>query len=307
MIVVFNLNMSIDKFFLIKKFQTGCTYRLNPIVSRCGGKGANVARVLANFTNDYLLMGFCCGNIGKLIIDLLNREKIRNEIIYQCKGESRICISIINRNGVSTDINEDGPVITNSSQNSFIKKFIEISNKCKHLIISGRTPIGVSYDFYKRVFDIAKKNDIKIHVDLTSNILLSCIKFGCDTVKINCKEFEEVSKTVFSKESVLNFYLKYKNYGLQNLIITNRNKNTLAICKDKFYKITPPKIDKVQSEIGAGDSFMAGFVYYKYLGADDILSLKMATAFASSDVLSFGAGSIDKSNIARFLKQVTIN
>lgn len=307
MIIVFNLNMSVDKFFLVTDFKKGNTYRLNPIVSRCGGKGANVARVLSNFTDDYLLMGFCCGNIGRLIINLLNEEKIKNETVYQDKGESRVCISIIDKNGVSTDVNEEGPFIKKFSQNLFIEKFKGLSKNCKHLIISGRTPLGVSEYFYKRIFEIAKKNKIKIHVDLTSDILISCIKFGCNTVKINCIEFEEVSKTSLTKKNIFDFYMRYKEYGLENLIITNRNKQTLAICRDNFYKITPPNISKVESEIGAGDSFMAGFVYYKSINSNDVLSLRMATAFASSDVLTIGAGSVDKNNIEKFSKQIVIS
>lgn len=307
MIVVFNLNMSIDKFFVIKNFEKNRTYRLNPIVSRCGGKGANVARVLESFGANYLLMGFCCGYTGKLIIELLDMERLRNRIIYQNNGESRTCISIIDEKGSSTDINEEGPVITTHSQELFIKKFEDVSRRCKHLIISGRTPIGILDSFYKRIFDIAKKNKIMVHVDLTSDTLIKCIKLGCNTVKINAKEFKEVNNGNYSKMSVYDFYTKYRIYGLENLIITNRNKATLAICNDDFYEVVPPRIDNVESEIGAGDSFMAGFVYYKALGSNDLLALKMATAFASSDVLTIGAGSVSKGDVKKLSKNVLIN
>lgn len=306
MVVIFNLNMTIDKTFIIPDFKKGFIYRLDPNVIRCGGKGANVARAFSRFDNNYLLMGFCCGYTGRLIIEYLKKERLNNLVIYQKEGESRICISVIDKYGVSTDINEEGPFITKNSMDRFLDKFKKFSKKITTLVVSGRTPRGVTISFFNEIFNILKSRNIDVYVDVTSNILLKFINFGCHTVKINAGEFMEISGCVNSEKSIFDFYKKYSKDGLRNIIVTDRSNKTIAVCDGKIFTVFPPVIKDLISEVGAGDSFMAGLVYAKTKGFDNIKSLKLATAFSSSDVLTPGAGSIIKADVIKYFKKVIV-
>ncbi|MCX7905268.1 MAG: PfkB family carbohydrate kinase [Elusimicrobiales bacterium] len=306
MVVIFNLNMTIDKIFLIPNFKKGHTYRLDPKIVRCGGKGANVARALSVFSRDYVLMGFCCGYNGRLIIDYLKKESLNYEVVYQEKGESRVCVSIVDRDGVSTDINEEGPYIEETSIYEFLNKLRTLSSKVKIIVVSGRMPKGLPKRFYKEIFNILDRNKVEIYVDVTYPATEYFLNLGCHTLKINSDEFRDISKKINSEKNVLDFYLKYKEKGLKNLIVTDKEKKIIAICEDKVFNIFPPKIDSVICGVGAGDSFMAGFVYGKINNFSYEKSLKIATSFAVSDVLTIGAGSISKKDVFKFIKEIKL-
>ncbi|MCX7641258.1 MAG: PfkB family carbohydrate kinase [Elusimicrobiales bacterium] len=299
--------MTIDKIFLIPNFKKSHTYRLDPKIIRCGGKGANVARALSVFNRDYLLMGFCCGYTGKLIMDYLNKENLNYDIVYQKEGESRVCTSVVDTNGVSTDINEEGPFIKESSINRLLNKFRALSSKIKAVVISGRMPRGLSLEFYREIFAISNKNNAEIYVDVTYPVLEYFLNLGCQVVKINAYEFKDLTGKINSQKNILEVYLKYKEKGLKNLIITDKAKKVIAVCEDKVFNIFPPKINSIICGVGAGDSFMAGFIYGKIKGFSYEKTLKIATSFAVSDVLTLGAGSIKKRDVFRFIEKIKID
>lgn len=298
--------MTIDKTFLIPDFKKGCIYRKDPDVIRCGGKGANVARAFSKFSRDYILMGFCCGWTGRLIMEYLKEEGLKSIVVYQKDGESRVCISVVDRCGVSTDINEEGPFIKRSSLELFLDRFKRISKRMSSLVICGRIPRGVSYYFFKEIFEIAKKEGADIYVDVASDMLFRFIELGCETVKINAFEFREISGLPNSEKNIFDFYKKYSRNGLKSFIVTDKGDKTIAVFNGRILRVFPPKMEGIISGVGAGDSFMAGLVWSKIQGFDESYSLKLATAFASSDLLTAGAGSITKKDVRRYLNRVVV-
>ncbi len=306
MVIVLNLNMTIDKTFFIPDFSKGNTYRADPVITRSGGKGVNVARALSTFFNGYTVCGFCCGYTGRLIIEYLKKEKLNSRIIYQKNGESRVCVSVIDRNGVSTDINEEGPFIEPNTIEKFIGVFKNLSKNASICVISGRTPRGIPTSFYSDIFMIAKKNGLRIFVDLTSPILEKCIEYGCETVKVNSSEFFDLSGLKNTEKNIFNFYLRNKRYGLKNLIITDGSRKIIAVCDGRVYSIMPVRFEKIVCPVGAGDSFMAGLVYSTLKNMSVADSLKMATAFSASDVMSEGAGSVNPYDVKKYLKKIEV-
>ncbi len=306
MLLIINLNMAIDKTFYIPEFEKGFSYRLNPHVVLAGGKGVNVARAFRNFSRDYLLCGVISGYNGKYIKQKLKEEGIKNSMIYLNSCESRVCISVINNKGVSTDLNEEGPKLKRDDV-KIIKRFI-LSKivKAKRICISGRTLKGLDHSFYSEIINYSKKMNLESYLDITGKNLIAAIKAGGCNVKINSAEFEEFSKLKFSYENLKYIYIKFRNYGLKNFIITDNSKPFFAILNGTAYKIYPPHLDNFISGVGAGDSFMAGFIYFSSLKKSDVDILKYSTACAVSDCLSLGAGIINKKDIMSFCSKINV-
>lgn len=306
MVVILNLNMATDKTHYIPNFTNGMTARKNPDLVLAGGKGVNVARALNSFMDDYLLMGFCSGYSGRFIMSLIKKEGLKSKIVYQNDYESRTCVSVIDKNGVSTDLNEEGAYISKSSQDKFFDAFKKALKKADVVSISGRTPYNIKSDFYRKLISEAKNNNKKIFVDLTDDSLRTCLQHGVNCVKINAKEFCDFSGMKISEKSIRKVFIKYKKNGLETLIVTDGHNPSLAINNKCFYRVLPPKIDDFISGVGAGDSFMAGFIYSQINNYDFEKALLTATAFASSDCKTLGAGIISKNDIRKYYAQVEV-
>lgn len=306
MVVILNLNMTIDKIFSIADFAKGYTYRMNPDIVKSGGKGANVARAFSSVSDDYVLTGFCCGYTGKLIMKYLSDEGLKNSVVYQRDGESRICISVVDKYGISTDINEEGPFIKERTKKKYLKVFDKLTDSAKICVISGRTPAGISQSFYSDIFKITAEKKISVFADLTSPYAVFCLKNGCVALKINAQEFFEISGFRNTPVNVYNFYMKYEKKGLRYLIITDGSRKTVAVCNGRIYLVYPPEMKKIICSVGAGDSFMAGFVYATLKNMNIIDRLKIASAFSAADIISLGAGDVNKSDIDRYFKAVRV-
>ncbi|WP_249650562.1 PfkB family carbohydrate kinase, partial [Lysinibacillus sp. D4A3_S15] len=61
-----------------------------------GGKGVNVARVIASLGGEVNIGGFVLGLNGSKIVELLQEQNLHTEFI-QIEEENRICLTIINQ------------------------------------------------------------------------------------------------------------------------------------------------------------------------------------------------------------------
>jgi tagatose 6-phosphate kinase len=307
MVAIINLNISIDKTYYIPDFKKGEIFRKNPDICVAGGKGVNVARVLKTLGINSTIFGFCMGEMGRYIIKKLNEEKFLYKIIHQKEGQSRTCITVADKNGTTTDINEEGSYITEISYQKFLNLIRKQLPKYKYLCISGRTVKGADDNLYRELIKNAKKSGIKTYIDITGKFLEISIKEGVETVKINSKEFFELSRKKNTIRNIKTVFEKYKKYGLKRLIVTDGSKKTIAINEKSIFIIKGVYIKDFVSSVGAGDSFMAGLIYCDIKKMNFIDTLKFATACAISDCRTLGAGIITKKDTSSLISHIKIS
>ncbi len=303
--LIINLNLAIDKTISVDKIRLGTIFRFPGALTYAGGKGVNVARVLSSLGSKGDLMGFVSGYTGKWIEASLKKENIVFHPIRHENGESRMCYSIADKLGITTDFNEDGPEVPLSAQTEFFKKLNAIISKYSILVICGRSPRGIKKGFYKKMAAIAKKKGVKTFFDISGYFLSESL--DADLIKINKHEFEDFSGLKFSKASMLKFFKKNVKCGLKMLIVTNGNQPGYAVSAQGLWSFKPVQINGLlKSTVGSGDSFMAGCVYgdLKKKSFEDIIGISIGCA--TSDCLSLGAGAIKKSESLRFAKKVLL-
>ena len=94
-------------------------------------------------------------------------------------------------------------------------------------------------------------------------------------------------------------------YGVKILVITNGPEGSLAIKDDEVVFITPPKV-KAISTVGAGDSFLAGFIYGESKNYDFKNTLKIATSCSVAKVCGKDSSVPDKESLLKFVDQIKI-
>ncbi len=305
-VLIVNLNLAVDKTVRIPVFRPHRTHRLAKTLTQAGGKGLNVARALNELGCRPVIAGFVSGHNGRWIAENLLGEKIPGLLVSHSRGESRICYSIVDSGGGSTDLNEEGPGVPAAAQARMLRELSHRAGDFRMAAVCGRMAMGLNKNFYARLTRALKKAGCFTVFDTSGARLLEGIKAGADLVKINRAEFLEIAGGTFSRHSIRRFFTEFSPFGLKALIVTDGPRPTLAISQFGLWEARPVPLGRVISPVGAGDSFMAGFISGFMKGLAFEANLKLASGCAASDCLTLGAGRISSRKAGVFARRVKI-
>ena len=305
--LIVNLNLAIDKTVLTERLEKGRIYRFSEMLTAPGGKGVNAARALLTWGLRPKVTGFISGLNGLWIERALKAEGLDTFLVRHKNGESRVCLSVVDRAGLSTDFNEEGPVVPALAQEHLLRRLVAMAGGFEVMAVCGRVSAGLKKGFYEKIVRVGKARGCFTVFDAGGWALKEGLASGADAVKINRYEFEELSGRRFSARSLAAFFEKSAKSGLKTLIVTDRANPAFAISRFGLWRIIPPKLTRLKSPVGAGDSFMAGFIAGFLNGFNFEKTLKLAAGFAASDCLSLGAGVINLREVLSFSAKAKVN
>jgi len=283
MILTITLNLSIDRTLKIERLSRGKTNRVEIISSLPGGKGINVARCIKSLGGDVYVTGFKGGKIGEYIESSLLKEDI-TPILFEIEEDSRICNIVIEKDGTITEIYERGPKISQEEKHGFLNFLKGLKKRFSHVVISGSVPLGLDYEYYRKIVSLLKEK--KVFIDFKGKFLVEALKEKPYFVKINEEEF----KATFGKEPERALGKIAEEHGVEIFSVTLGEKGALACFNKKLFHVYSNFKLNVVNPVGAGDSFMGGFVYSNFLNKDIFFSLKTALACAMSNTTLFEGG-----------------
>lgn len=293
-VLVINVNLAVDKTAIVPRLEPGGIHRVSRTLTIPGGKGVNVARALKTLGLDAVVAGFASGHNGRWIEEQLSSGGFSALVTRHTAGESRICYSLVDSTGCSTDFNEEGPAVPLSAQRNLLRKLAGAARGFQVAAVCGRVSAGLKKGFYSGMTRSLKKAGCFVAFDTTGWALREGLAAGADAIKINSGEFEELSGAAFSRSAVARFFGENSSRGLQALIVTDGPRPAVAVSQFGLWEVRPPRLRKLRTTVGAGDSFMAGFIYGFVNGLAFEATLRLAAGCAASDCLSLGAGIISK-------------
>lgn len=304
--LILNLNLAVDKTILVPALEKGRIYRIADTLTLPGGKGVNVARALGVLGLKAPVAGFVSGHNGRWIEESLLREGIETFLERHGAGESRVCCSVVDAAGVSTDLNEEGPLVPLSAQERFLRRFALQAGEFRVAAVCGRVSAGLKKGFYSSLVKLAVRRGCFTVFDTSGPVLAEAVAAGADGVKINRAEFEELSGRRFSPESLHAYFKAGARAGLKTLIVTDGPDHSYAASPFGLWSVKPPRLAAVKSPTGAGDSFMAGFLFGFLKGFDFERTLKLAAGAAASDCLTLGAGLVRRAQALALAQKVAV-
>jgi len=305
--LVLNLNFSVDKTALIPAFKKRRVYRFSQTISLPGGKGVNVVRALRELGVAAPLAGFAAGHNGAWIEKTLKEKGFKGVVERHGSGESRMCLTVVDGRGCSMDFNEEGPAVPARSQERFMRVFKrKLLPGARLVAVCGRTPAGLKKGFYSGLIRAAAARGCFTAVDLSGGALAEALAAGAEAVKINRDEFSELSGASFSAGRFYSFFRDRLPRGLKTLIVTGGAAATYAASPFGLWRVTPPRLARIKSPVGAGDSFMAGFICGFLRGYDFERTLRLACGAAASDCLSLGPGFIGRAQALAFSRKALV-
>ena len=300
-----SLNSSIDRTFYLENIVFGDINRVEEFQIDPGGKGINVARMVHILGGKSIGISFLGGKNGTLIKNLLEKENIKL-IFIRTKGETRNIFNFIEKKtGKILRINEKGPKILRKEKNSLFNLLGKINFSNQDIFsISGSLPQGMEKTTYKKIIKKLKKKICFIALDSDGEPLKEGIKAKPFLIKPNLWELERlVEGKIDSLTKLKNTCEKLLNFGISIILLTLGEKGAVLFSKGKKVYAKPPKV-KLESDVGCGDAFLAGFLY-KFSQKEKLEKcLKFAVASGTAKAMKKGTSMPTKNEVLKLVKKV---
>ncbi len=292
MIYTITLNPSIDYIVRLDKLVTGITNRTSSEEYYYGGKGINVSLVLAELGLDSTAYGFVAGFTGKAIENGIRNDHIITDFIKLKEGISRINIKI--KAGEETEINGQGPHITEQELERLLQKIDRLSNG-DTLVLAGSIPNTMPDDVYERMMERIRFKSVRIVVDATKKLLVNSLKYKPFLIKPNRQELSEIFDVEVKTEDDIERYAKeLQKLGARNVLISLGGEGAMLIDENgKKYKAGVMK-EKVLNTVGSGDSMVAGFVAGYEKSGDYAYALKLGSVCGNATAFLPGLATKEK-------------
>ncbi|QNE13340.1 1-phosphofructokinase family hexose kinase [Pseudarthrobacter sp. NBSH8] len=313
MIVTFTANPSLDRTVALPgPLERGEVQRAVSVSQESGGKGVNVSRalvasgletiaVLPGAESDPVLAGLLHDGVpfAALPID----EPLRTNVALTEPG------------GVTTKINEPGPIMDADQQEALIGLLLERARGASWVVLAGSLPPGFPADFYatvtRRLRTAADGGAPLIAVDSSGGPLVAAVsgispdgtaQHGTsqdgvsgkpDLLKPNAEELAELAAAAgfatastadeleADPEAAAAAAAAVVRSGVGAVLATLGSKGAVLVTADGAWLATHPPVAAV-STVGAGDSSLAGYLLAHGQGAAPADCLRQAVAHGAA-------------------------
>lgn len=263
-IAILTLNPCIDRaLYLGKPLVTGDIHRASRVVEHAAGKGLNQAVVLENLgiTPDYY--SFCAQNEDAMSRFIATRS-LRNHATVAACG-IRTNIKVIDSDGVGTELNEAGGPITHDELDALLSELDAFDGDI--LSVCGSIPQGVEKSVYSNILARAKAKGQITVLDADGEALRKGLEGRPDYIKPNRRElaglFDLKESDLQSDGQVIELATRVlKTYGTSVLCTLDAD-GSLYVGRDGVYRVGTARVP-LRGFAGAGDTYLAAFLYAKY-------------------------------------------
>lgn len=298
MIVTFTANPSLDRTVALPgPLERGEVQRAVSVSQESGGKGVNVSRalvvsgleslaVLPGADSDPVLAGLREGGVPFASLPI--HEPLRTNVALTEPG------------GVTTKINEPGPVLDENQQEALLKLLLESSRGASWVVLAGSLPPGLPSDFYataaQRLRSFADGAAPLIAVDSSGQPLAAALTGGAagmpDLLKPNAEELAELAAAAgfaaatadeleADPAAAAEAAAAVVRSGVGAVLATLGSKGAVLVTADGAWLATHPPVTAV-STVGAGDSALAGYLLAHGQGAAPADCLRQAVAHGAA-------------------------
>lgn len=258
MIYTVTFNPSLDYVIQVDKLVPGEINRTTHEAVYPGGKGNNVSVILSNLGHSSKALGFTAGFTGEALENMLKEFGCDTAFIRLPEGSTRINVKI--NAGEETEINGQGPVITEEAQSALFEQLDALKEE-DILVLAGSIPNTLPSDIYERILEHLQGRGIHFVVDATKELLLKVLKYHPFLIKPNNHELGEMfGVTLKTRNEIVAYAKKLQEMGAENVLVSMAGDGAILLTEEGvIYEAKPPK-GKVLNSVGAGDSMVAGFL-----------------------------------------------
>jgi 6-phosphofructokinase 2 len=227
-----------------------------------GGGGINVARALIKLGGQATAIFPSGGYTGKYFNHLLETENVPS-VIIESRHETRENIIVLDE--FTNNQYRFGMPGTPLSKQEWMRCLyaVEEIKDARFIVASGSLPPGVPLDIYARLARIAKNKNAKFIIDTSGKALKEAADEGVYLLKPNLGELSVLAGTgVIEPAAVKEIAQGIIAAGkAEVMVVSMGGMGALLVTNDITQMISAPPVIK-RSTVGAGDSMVAGILFY---------------------------------------------
>lgn len=305
-VVTVTLNPAIDQTLSIPGFAAGQVNRVAESRSHAGGKGVNVACVLADLGLGVVAAGFLGAENAGLFEAAFERRGITDRFV-RIAGSTRIGIKIVDdRAGQTTDINFPGLTPRSEDLAELFERIAALVRPGGWFVLSGSVPAGVPDGVYLEMIDLIRDLGGRVLLDTSGRPLRAALAGAPEVMKPNGEELGElVGRTLATPADIRAAAESLLARGVRLVVVSMGGDGALFVDREQSLLARPPRV-VVRSTVGAGDAMVGGIVYA--LAHDLPLAdlARVATASGAYAVTCVGSGIDDLDAHRKLIERVEI-
>ncbi|MFD9102943.1 1-phosphofructokinase family hexose kinase [Streptomyces sp. CH8.1] len=289
MILTVTLNTALDVTYRVPRLLPHASHRVTTVTERPGGKGLNVARVLAALGHKVTATGFAGGPVGSVVRNMLAASPGVVDALLPCEGASRRTLAVVDEaSGDTTQFNEPGPHITPAEWSLFLTHYQELVARVRAVALCGSLPPGVPVGAYAVLVRVARAAGVPVLLDTSGEALRRGVAARPEIIKPNAAELAELT----GSRDPLPATRDARRRGAHAVVTSLGPGGLLAATAEGTWQAAPPR-PLSGNPTGAGDSAVAGLLSALTEGLDWPSRLTRAVALSAATVLAPVAGEFD--------------
>ena len=302
MILTVTLNTALDITYRVRELRPHASHRVSEVTERPGGKGLNVARVLAALGHEVTVTGFTGGATGRIVQDQLTGTPGVLDALVPVSGATRRTIAVVDdRTGDTTQLNEPGPTVTSAEWTAFQEAYEALLPGVSAVALCGSLPPGLPVGAYAGLIRTARTAGVPVLLDTSGEPLRRGVAARPDILKPNTDELAELTGSHDPSRATQDA----RRRGARAVVASLGVKGLLAATPEGTWHATPPS--RIHGNpTGAGDSAVAGLLsgLVERLPWPDRLA--RAVALSAATVLAPVAGEFDRAAYEELLGRVAV-
>ena len=299
MILTLTPNPALDLTYLVDEVRVHGEHRVREVRAAAGGKGLNVARVLAELGVDAICAGPLGGGVGQELCELLDPLPSIRQAWTPIAGTTRRTVTVVGPGG-ATAFNEPGPAVTPAELRALRESLTTLVSssdpRIEAVTLNGSLPPGLTGSDLAHLIRAAFDQDRPVLVDTSGPALLTAARAGATVLKPNAAEAMDATGT----DTPLEAAAALISAGARIVVCSLGSEGLLALERDDQAH-GPPRAWRAQlpeplsgNPTGAGDALVAALAS-RLLAAQASLPdvLARAVAVSASAVTRPVAGEVD--------------
>ncbi|NGO13070.1 1-phosphofructokinase [Streptomyces sp. HC44] len=271
MILTVTPNPSLDRTYEVPSLDRGEVIRATGERMDPGGKGVNVSRAVAAAGRRTVAVLPLGGAPGALVADLLDAQGIEVAPV-PVAGATRSNISLAESDGVLTKINAPGPELTSTEEELLLETVRVQSREASWIACCGSLPRGLAPSWYAELVARAHAAGARIALDTSGPALLTALRERPDVVKPNAEELAEaVGRPLATIGDAVKAAEDLREQGA-GAVLASLGADGQLLVEESGVWFGSARVDAVRSNVGAGDSSLAGFLIAGGSGPDALAS-----------------------------------
>ncbi|MFG2956059.1 1-phosphofructokinase family hexose kinase [Streptomyces sp. NPDC048291] len=302
MILTVTLNTALDITYRVGALRPHTAHRVSDVTERPGGKGVNVARVLAALGHETTVTGFAGGATGRAVRQLLADTPGVRDALLPVAGPTRRTIAVVDElTGDTTQLNEPGPQIAPAEWGTFLDRYEELLPGTSAVALCGSLPPGLPVGAYAGLIKAARSAGVPVLLDTSGEPLRRGVAARPDLVKPNTDELAELTGSHDPTRATQDA----RRRGARTVVASLGAQGLLALTPEGRWRATPPAREH-GNPTGAGDSAVAGLLSGLVEQLPWPTRLTRAVALSAATVRAPAAGEFDRLTYEKLLGQVTV-